>query len=185
MHQTGLQTQSLGHSDSSLESLRTPGLICCFHMHTVQQRLIPTHLLTGAVLITLYFDDIKRSPCSDNTFIQITHSPIWSARLSSLLCQLGVDFPLPPISDWVFCLSMEAGDLRLTPNLWWFPQTKARHIRISNHKVNRVLVLMTGITSFCLHVCARRYISLLRKARLLLKSSVNQGTELASKRHRK
>lgn len=102
---------------------------------------------------------LSRSPCSDSTFIQITHSPIWSARLSSLLCQLGVDFPLTPISDWVFCLSMEAGDLRLTPNLWWFPQTKARHIRIFTHKVTRVLVLMTGITSFCLHVCACRYIS--------------------------
>ncbi|VCW49248.1 unnamed protein product [Gulo gulo] len=46
--------------------------------------------------------------------------------LSSLLCQLGVDFPLPPISDWVFCLSMEAGDLRLTPNLWRLPPNKGK-----------------------------------------------------------
>lgn len=54
--------------------------------------------------------------------VGISYLPIWSAMLSSLLCQLGVDFPLPPMSDWVFCLSMEAGDLRLIPNLGGFPQ---------------------------------------------------------------
>lgn len=52
--------------------------------------------------------------------------PIWSAMLSSLLCQLGVDLPLPPVSDCVFCLSMEAGDLRLIPNLF-SPKHKADH----------------------------------------------------------
>lgn len=58
--------------------------------------------------------------------VGISYLPIWSAMLSSLLCQLGVDFPLPPISDWVFCLSMEAGDLRLTPNLWRLPPNKGK-----------------------------------------------------------
>lgn len=54
---------------------------------------------------------------SNLLIVGISYLPIWSAMLSSLLCQLGVDFPLPPMSDWVFCLSMEAGDLRLIPNL--------------------------------------------------------------------
>lgn len=59
---------------------------------------------------------------SNLLIVGISYLPIWSAMLSSLLCQLGVDFPLPPMSDWVFCLSMEAGDLRLIPNLGGFPQ---------------------------------------------------------------
>lgn len=58
---------------------------------------------------------------SNLLLVGISYLPIWSAMLSSLLCQLGVDFPLPPRSDWVFCLSMEAGDLRLTPNLRRIP----------------------------------------------------------------
>lgn len=85
------------------------------------------HLLTKVSFITPCFDAVRRPPCLESTFIEIAYLPIWSARLSSLLCQLGVDFPLLPISDWVFCLSMEAGDLRLTPNLWWFPNKSKTH----------------------------------------------------------
>lgn len=73
------------------------------------------------------------SPC------RALYVPIWSAMLSSLLCQLGVDLPLPPVSDCVFCLSMEAGDLRLIPNLF-SPKHKAdnnvKYTQIS-HKIKK------------------------------------------------
>lgn len=66
---------------------------------------------------------LPKSPCG---LCRALYVPIWSAMLSSLLCQLGVDLPLPPVSDCVFCLSMEAGDLRLIPNLF-SPKHKADH----------------------------------------------------------
>ena len=84
--------------------------------------------------------------------VRISCLPIWSAMLSSLLCQLGVDFPLPPTSDWVFCLSMEAGDLRLIPNLGGFRQRQRQHQgpRPCGNAVLGVThwTLMTGTTSF-------------------------------------
>lgn len=80
--------------------------------HTVLKRVL---CLPGEAL-----PKSPRGPC------RAPYVPIWSAMLSSLLCQLGVDLPLPPVSDCVFCLSMEAGDLRLIPNLF-SPKHKADH----------------------------------------------------------
>lgn len=69
---------------------------------------------------------LPKSPCAWHHLLagKINYLPIWSAILSSLLCQLGVDLPLPPVSVCVLCLSMEAGDLRVIPNLLKYPQNK-------------------------------------------------------------
>lgn len=69
-------------------------------------------------LYILWKKNSPKSPCGEHYLIfpESNGLPIWSTMLSSLLCQLRVDLPLPLVS--VFCLSIEAGDLRLIPKLW-------------------------------------------------------------------